>query len=86
MERLTKENDCQRQNINQLQFINKILEEHIHKKNIRQNNGGNEQTQAKEKREKNDQNKGMKTTKKKNGINSKLILKCTAQENVNYKF
>ncbi|XP_018314210.1 centrosomal protein of 135 kDa isoform X3 [Mycetomoellerius zeteki] len=68
MERLTKENDCQRQNINQLQFINKILEEHIHKKNIRQNNGGNEQTQAKEKREKNDQNKGMKTTKKKNAL------------------
>ncbi|KYN16644.1 hypothetical protein ALC57_11153 [Trachymyrmex cornetzi] len=68
MERLTKENDCQKQDINQLQFTNKILEEHIHKKNIGQNNGGNEQTQAKEKREKNDQNKGMKTSKKKNAL------------------
>lgn len=68
MERLTKENDCQKQDINQ--FTNKISEEHIHKKNIGQNNGENEQTNTKEKREKNDQNKGMKTSKKKNGINS----------------
>ncbi|KYN02704.1 hypothetical protein ALC62_06504 [Cyphomyrmex costatus] len=66
MERLTKENDCQRQDVNQLQFANKILEEHIHKKNIRQNNGGNEQMQTKKKTEKNDQNKEMKTSKKKN--------------------
>ncbi|KAG5335528.1 CP135 protein, partial [Acromyrmex heyeri] len=68
MERLTKENDCQEQDINQLQFTNKILEEHTHKKNIGQNNGGNEQTQEKIKREKNDQNKGMNTSKKKNAL------------------
>ncbi|KYM81307.1 hypothetical protein ALC53_08254 [Atta colombica] len=66
MERLTKENDCQKQDINQ--FTNKISEEHIHKKNIGQNNGENEQTNTKEKREKNDQNKGMKTSKKKNAL------------------
>ncbi|KYN32569.1 hypothetical protein ALC56_13050 [Trachymyrmex septentrionalis] len=68
MERLTKENNCQNQDINQLQFTNKILEEYIHKKSIGQNNGGNEQTQAKEKTEKNDQNKGMRTSKKKNAL------------------
>lgn len=43
----------------------------MHKKNIVQNNERNDQTRTKEKREKNDQNKGTKTSKKKNGINSK---------------
>jgi len=77
MERLIKENERQRQDINQLQFTNEILEEHIHK-NIRQKcNKMNDQMQAKEKGEKNYQNKGMKTSKKKIGINSKSILKCT---------
>lgn len=71
MEKLTKKNECQKQDINQLQFTNKILEEHIHKKNIVQSNERNDQTRTKEKREKNDQNKGMKMSKKKNGINSK---------------
>lgn len=73
MERLTKENECQRQDIAQLQFNSKVLEEHI-QKNIRQNNEENDQTRAKEKGEKNDQNKGMKMSKKKIGINSKPIF------------
>lgn len=42
-ERLTKENKYQRQDINQLQFTNKMLEEHIHKKNFEQSNEGNDQ-------------------------------------------
>lgn len=86
MERLTKENECQRQDIDQLQFINKILEEHKHKKNIRQNNESNDQRRTKEKGEKNNQNRGMKMSKKKNGINSKPIFKFIAQEDVKYKF
>jgi len=77
MERLTKENECQKQDINQLQFTNEILEEHIHKNIRKKCNKMNDQTRAKEKGEKNDQNKGMKTSKKKIGINSKPILKCT---------
>lgn len=89
MERLTKENECQRQDIGQLQFINKILEERIHEKNIEQNNKGNDQTRVKKKGEKNDGNKGMKISKKKNGINSKLnsklIFKCIAQEDVKFQ-
>jgi len=74
MEKLTKENECQRQDINQLQFTNEILEEHIHK-NIRQecnDQGMIKQKKAKErkqkKRGKNDQNKEMKMSKKKIGI------------------
>lgn len=47
MERLTKENVCQRQDINQLQFTNRILEERIHKKNIGQSKEGNNQARAK---------------------------------------
>jgi len=75
MERLTKENECQRQDINQLQFTNEILEGHIHK-NIRQKcNEMNDQ--MREKGKKKDQNKGMKMSKKKIGINSKSILKYT---------
>lgn len=84
MEKLTKENECQRQDINHLQYTKKTLEEH--KKTIKQNNEKNDQTRIKEKGGKNDQNKGMKMSKKKIGINSKLIFKCTAQENVKYKF
>lgn len=55
MERLTKEKIllCQRQDINQLQFTNRILEERIHKKNIGQSKEGNNQARAKEKGEKN---------------------------------
>lgn len=86
MERLTKENEYQRQDINKLQFTNTILEERIHKKNIERSNEGNEQTRTKEKGEKNDQNKGMKTSKKKIGINNKPSLKCTAQIDVKYRF
>lgn len=77
MEKLTKENECQRQDITQLQFNNKVLEEHI-QKNIRQNNEENDQTRIKVKREKNDQNKGMKMSKKKIGINIKPIFEYTA--------
>ncbi|XP_067213676.1 centrosomal protein of 135 kDa isoform X2 [Linepithema humile] len=64
IERLTKTNECQRQDINQLQSTNKILEQ-MRMKNIVQTNEGDNQTQRKVKGEKNDQNKGIKTLKKK---------------------
>lgn len=70
MERINKENECQKQNINELELTNKILEERIYKKNIVQSNERNSRTR-KEKGEKNDQNKGIKTSKKKMGNNSK---------------
>lgn len=73
IERLINENECQRQDIDQLQFTNKILEEHIYINNIGQNNNRNYHMQAKEKRKKNDKIKGMEMLKKKNGINSKPI-------------
>jgi len=50
-----------------LQSTNKILEEQIYLKNIVEINDN--QMQRKEKGEKNDQNKGIKTLKKKIGIN-----------------
>jgi hypothetical protein len=81
-EKLIKENECQRQDFSQLQFINKILEEH--KNNFGQNNEGNDQTRVKEKGEKNHKTKGM--SKKRNGIDSKPILKCTAQKVLNINF
>lgn len=67
---MTKRNEYQRQDINQLQSTNKILEEQIYVKNVAQTSEGNNQRKerGKEKGEKNDQNKGI-TLKKKIGIN-----------------
>lgn len=79
---MINENECQKQDINQLQFTNKILEEHIYKNNIRQNKKNN-QMQAKEK---NDKNKEMEISKKKNGINSKLIYFLTQPKKINKNF
>lgn len=68
---MTKRNEYQRQDINQLKSANKILEEQIVVKNNVQISEGNNQRKEKEKEkgEKNDQNKGIKTLKKKIGIN-----------------
>lgn len=68
---MTKRNEYQRQDINQLKSANKILEEQINVKNVVQISEGNSQRKEreKEKGEKNDQNKGIKTLKKKIGIN-----------------
>lgn len=71
MERLTKENKCQKQDIDQLQLNNKKLEEHIFK-NIRENHESN-QTRTKENGKKNVQRKGMKTLRKANGINIRIV-------------
>ncbi|XP_071559648.1 uncharacterized protein [Temnothorax nylanderi] len=76
MERLCQENEFQRQDIDQLQFTNKILEEYIHKKNIELSNEGNDQMRAKEKGEKNNQNNGMKMSKKKNAYKNNKSEKC----------
>lgn len=72
IERLTKKNKCQKQDIDQMQLNNKILEEHIFKNNTRENNEGNNQTRAKENGKKNIQNKGKKTLKE-NGINIRIV-------------
>lgn len=63
---MTRKNECQRQDINQLQSTNKILEEQIRLKNIVQINDGDNQAQKNETGRKNDQNTGI---KKKIGIN-----------------
>lgn len=73
MERLTKENKCQKQDIDQLQLNNKKLEEHIFKNNIRENHERSNQTRTKENGKKNVQSKGMKTLRKANGINIRIV-------------
>lgn len=67
LERLTRENECQRQDIDHLQYTNKLLEEQIHLSSIVQNNEATDQMRTKENGEKNDQTKGMKLLKKKIG-------------------
>jgi len=68
IERLTKRNEYQRQNINQLQYTNRILEEHL---NVVESNEEINEARTKENEEKNDQIKEMKSLKKKIGTTNK---------------